>query len=251
MRRRASPIGGGWIRAAAAASATIAIAGCGSGGASGSKPASTLPKHPERQVPHSSQTVKAVKKPASKPQGVMLIFSGGAWLASPPDEVAQTSDYREPYAKLGWLAVDVGYRPGGQQGFVDVTRAYDKAKRDHPGLPICAVGESSGGHLALMLAIARPLDCVEPVDAPTDLTKGLPHMLQVTAESVFGKDLAKWSPALRADEIHGRALIVQAAGDQIVPPAQAKRLKAGLPDSQLVLFRNGALPFIHATKIDK
>src|SRR3954447_3154724 len=104
MRRRASPLGGRWIRAAVAASATIAIAGCGSGGGSGSKRSSTLPQHPERQVPHSSETVKAVKKPASRPKGVMLIFSGGAWLASPPDEVAQTSHYRQRYAKLGWLA---------------------------------------------------------------------------------------------------------------------------------------------------
>src|SRR3954451_20281452 len=231
-----------------AVAALLCLAGCG---AEQQSKQSKLPKHPERQVPHSSQSVKAVKKPASKPKGVMLIFSGGAWLASPPDQVAQTSHYRERYAKLGWLAVDVGYRPGGQQGFVDVTRAYDKAKRDHAGLPICAVGESSGGHLALMLAIARPLDCVEPVDAPTDLTKGLPHMLQITARSVFGKDLAKWSTALRAYEIHGRVLIVQAAGDQIVPAAQAKRLKAGLRDADIVLFPNGALPFIHATKIDK
>src|SRR3954466_8021559 len=113
MRRRASPIGGPRIRAAVAASATIAIAGCGSGGSSGSKTASTLPKHPERQGPHSPQPGKAVKKRASKPKGVMLIFSGGAWLASPPDEVAQTSHYRERYAKLGWLAGGRGYPPPG------------------------------------------------------------------------------------------------------------------------------------------
>src|SRR3954463_9506271 len=207
-----------------AVAALLCLAGCG---AEQQSKQSKLPKHPERQGPPPSQTVKAVKKPASNPKGVMLIFSGGAWLASPPDEVAQTSHYRERYAKLGWLAVDVGYRPRGQQGFVDVTRAYDKAKRDHPGLPICAVGESSGGHLALMLAIARPLDCVEPVDAPTDLTKGLPKMLTLTANAVFDKRLARWSPALRANEIKAKkVLIVEAAGDQIVPPAQAKKLKA-------------------------
>ena len=223
----------------------IAVAGCGSA----THP--QLPKHPEKLVPHGSKTVKEVKRPPSKPKGVMLIFSGGAWLAPPPTEVSSTRHYEQRYAQLGWLAIDVGYRPGGQQGFADVTRAYDTAKRDHPGLPICAVGESSGGHLALMLAMARPLDCVEPVDAPVDLTKGLPKSLLATAIAVFGKDLAKWSPALHAKQIHGKVLIVHARDDQVVPLAQAKQLKAALPNAQLVVFPPGPLQFIHATKIDK
>jgi len=103
-----------------------------------------------------------------------------------------------------------------------------------------------------MLAIARPLSCVEPVDAPTDLTKGLPKMLALTANAVFDKRLARWSPALRAGEIKAKkVLIVEAAGDQIVPPAQAKKLKAALARADLVVLPNGDLPFIHATKIDK
>jgi len=228
--------------------AVVALAGCGS---NPPKQASQAESHPEKQVPHGTKTVKEVKRPAHKAKGVMLIFSGGAWLAPPPTEVSSTRHYQDRYTQLGWLAVDVGYRPGGEQSFADVTRAYDKAKHDHPGLPICAVGESSGGHLALMLAMARPLSCVEPVDAPVDLTKGLPKQLRLIARSVFGKDLAKWSPALRAGEIHGKPLIVSAAGDKVVPPAQARQLKAGLPRAQLVLFPNGELPFIHATKIDK
>src|SRR5439155_25826464 len=131
-------------RRGAIAFALVAIAGCGGG---------SQPSKPEQHVPHASKSVKAVKAPASKPKGVMLIFSGGAWLASPPDEVAQTSHYAARYAKLGWLAVDVGYRPGAGQGFFDVTPPLDKAKLEHPGLPICAVGESAGGPLGLWLAI--------------------------------------------------------------------------------------------------
>src|SRR3954469_10995665 len=232
---------------AAAASIAIAIAGCGS--QQPAKPA--LPKHPEKLVPHGRKAVKEIKRPTTDPKGVMLIFSGGAWLAPPPTEVSSTRHYQKRYAALGWLAIDVGYRPGGEESFADVTRAYDDAKRDHPGLSICAVGESSGGHLALMLAMARPLDCVEPVDAPVDLTKGLPEPLLATAAAVFGKDLAKWSPALRAKDIHGKVLIVEAADDQIVPLAQAKQLKAGLPSAELVVLPPGALAFIHDTKIDK
>src|SRR6059058_1624042 len=117
----------------------LLLAGCGG---SQSPTQTTLPKHPEKFVPHASKSVKEVKRPASKPKGVILIFSGGAWLAPPPTEVSSTRHYEKRYAELGWLAVDVGYRPGGQQSFADVTRAYDKARREHPGLPICAVGES-------------------------------------------------------------------------------------------------------------
>jgi acetyl esterase/lipase len=224
----------------------LALAACGSHSAK-----TQVPSHPEKLVPHHAKTVKEVRRPARKPKGVMLIFSGGAWLAPPPAEVRTTRHYQKRYAALGWLAVDVGYRPGGQQSFADVTRAYDKAKAAHPGVPICAVGESSGGHLALMLAIARPLDCVEPVDAPVDLTKGLPKPLLATARAVFGKDLARWSPALHARQIHGEVLIVEAAGDQIVPPAQARQLEAALPNAKLIVLPNGGLPFIHDTAVDK
>lgn len=230
----------------AALIACALLAGCGSGS---EQP--RIPSHPEKQVAHGGKTVKEVKRPDTKAKGVMLIFSGGAWLAPPPDEVAATRHYEDRYSALGWVAVNVGYRPGGEQGFADATRAYDKARADHPGLPICAVGESSGGHLALMLAIERPLDCVEPVDAPVDLTKGLPRQLVMTARAVFRRDLAKWSPALRAGEIRGAVLIVEAAGDRIVPPAQARQLKAALPRADLVLLPGGGLPFIHATKVDK
>jgi acetyl esterase/lipase len=240
------------VAAAIAASALVAlaVAGCASkehAPSSAAKPA----RAPEARVPQASKSVKAVKAPAGRPKGVMLIFSGGGWLASPPEEVAQTRHYAARYTALGWLTIDVGYRPGGEQGFTDVTRAYDKAKRDHPGLPICAVGESSGGHLALMLAIARPLTCVEPVDAPTDLVRGLPRNLEATAKAVFGKSVANWSPALRAHEIHGRVLIVHAVGDRIVPMAQARELRRRLGRGSMVLFPAGSLPFIHATTIDR
>src|SRR4051794_28018711 len=79
------------------AAVVLVLAGCG-----GSQQQATVPKHPERQVPHAKKTVKEVKHPASKPKGVMLIFSGGAWLAPPPTEVSATRHYQQRYADLGW-----------------------------------------------------------------------------------------------------------------------------------------------------
>ena len=182
----------------------------------------------------------------------MLIFSGGAWLAPPPTEVETTRHYGKRYTELGWVAVNVGYRPGGEESFADVTSAYDKAKADHPGLPICAVGESSGGHLALMLAIARELDCVQSVGAPADLTRGLPAILERTATSVFGAgDLQRWSPALRADEIGGEVMIVHASNDKVVPVAQARALAAALSDEELIVLRRGDLAWMHGSRIER
>ena len=182
----------------------------------------------------------------------MLIFSGGAWLKPPPTEVAETRHYEDRYVKQGWVAINVGYRPGGEESFADVTRAYDKAKADHPGLPICAVGESSGGHLALMLAMARPLDCAEAVDAPVDLTQGMPKSLLATAIAIFGRqNLKRWSPALRAGDIHGRVMLVEAEGDISVPMAQARQMKKALPRAELIVLSKGDLPFIHDTKVDR
>src|SRR5436305_697419 len=197
MRRAIAP-------AVVAALACTAVPGCGS-----SKPAAPSTDAAKAAIPHARKPVKETKAPAGKPKGVRLICSAGGWIALPRDEVAATRHYEQRYAALGWLAIDVGYRPGGATGFSDVLRAYDKAHREHPRLPVCAVGESSGGHLALMLAIARPLSCVEPVDAPSDLTKGLPHRLAYGAGVLFGRrNLRRWSPALRARQIHGRVLVV-------------------------------------------
>jgi acetyl esterase/lipase len=224
------------LRFAVCVAVAVLCVGCGGG---------------QRSTGTATQAVEASKAPAGAPKGVMLIFPGGAWLAAPEFLVASTRHYRERYAALGWLAVDVGYRPG-RRGFADVVRAYDSARRRQPGVPICAVGESSGGHLALMLATIRSLDCVEAVDAPTDLTRGLAPSVHKAAVLAFGtKGLARWSPALQADRIHGRVLILQARSDRLVPLSQALELKRALPSAKLIVLPPGRLAFIHETRVDR
>ena len=48
-----------------------------------------------------------------------------------------------------------------EEGYRDVEKAYRSARKENPGVPVCAVGESSGGHLALMLAAREDLACVD------------------------------------------------------------------------------------------
>ena len=195
--------------------------------------------------------VKEVTAPSGKPKGVMLIFPAGGWFPEPKAALRTTDHYEGRYRKLGWLAVNVGYRPGGEEGYDDVVAAYESARKDNPGVPVCAVGESSGGHLALMLAARRPLDCVESVGAPTDLTR-LRGLTKRVAVRAFGRGaLAKWSPVRHAARIRGRVMIVQAAGDLIVAPAQARAMKAAKPGAELIVLPQGRLGFMHLTKVDK
>lgn len=178
------------------------------------------------------------------------MFPGGGWFPL-EDAVRSTDHYVERYRKLGWEAVNVGYRPGGEEGYEDVLRAYEAAKRSNPDAPVCAVGESSGGHLALMLAARRPLACVEGVGAPTDL-RSLRGFAREVAVKAFGRGgLAEWSPVLYAGDIRGRVMLVHAASDMVVAASQARAMKDAKPDAELVLLPPGRLGFMHLTRIRK
>ena len=180
----------------------------------------------------------------------MLVFPGGGWFPL-KDAIRTTDHYVERYRKLGWEAVNVAYRPGGEQGYADAERAFAAARAASPGKPVCAVGESSGGHLALMLAARRPLACVEAVGAPTDL-RSLRGFARRVAVEAFGRDgLAEWSPAQHADRIRARVMLVHARGDLIVDPAQARTMKEAKPGAELLMLPPGHVGFMHMTRIDR
>lgn len=179
----------------------------------------------------------------------MLIFPSGGWFPH-PDATRSTDHYVERYRSLGWAARNVAYRHGGEEGYEDVVAAYERAREEHPRAPVCAVGESSGGHLALMLAARRPLACVEAVGAPTDL-RALRGFVRRVAVKAFGHDLAAWSPVRHAGSIRGRVMLVHAANDLVVDPGQARLMKDAKPDAELVLLPPGELSFMHLTKIDE
>ena len=107
-------------------------------------------------LPARGRTLVTWTAPHGRPAGVVLVIHGGAWRAAGPRTVALMDARARTFAGWGWAAAVVDYRafadaPG------DVVRAYDAARERYPGLPICAYGESAGGHLALMLAVRRPL----------------------------------------------------------------------------------------------
>jgi acetyl esterase/lipase len=200
-------------------------------------------------LPARGRTLLAWTAPGTRPAGVVLVIHGGAWRAAGPRTVALMDARARAFAGWGWAAGVVDYRafadaPG------DVVRAYDAARERYPGLPICAYGESAGGHLALMLAVRRPLACVIDAAGPVDLPRldGTPQTDWVRAKALaaFG-DLRDASPTAHARAIRAAVLAGYAAADQIVPPSQGRYLSRAMPRARVLELGAGAGPrFVHA-----
>src|SRR5205807_888698 len=102
----------------------------------------------------------------------------------------------------------------------DVVATYDLVRSKLGARkPICALGSSAGGNLALLLAAARPrLACVMSYAGPTDLTVlKKPNLqifpfIQALSKAVDG-NLAAWSPLKQVNRIHARALLAYATSD--------------------------------------
>jgi acetyl esterase/lipase len=200
-------------------------------------------------LPARGRALVAWKAPQGRPAGVVLVIHGGAWRAAGPRTVALMDARAGTFAGWGWAAAVVDYRafadaPG------DVVRAYDAARGRYPGLPICAYGESAGGHLALMLAVRRPLACVIDAAGPVDLPRldGTPQAdwVRAKAQAAFG-DLRDASPTHHAAAIRAPVLAGYAAADRIVPASQGRYLERALPRARVIELGAGAGPrFVHA-----
>ena len=201
-------------------------------------------------LPARGRTLVTWTAPHGRPAGVVLVIHGGAWRASGPRTAALMAARARIFASWGWAAAVVDYRafadaPG------DVVRGYDAARRRFPDLPICAYGESAGGHLALMLAVRRPLACVVDAAGPVDLPRlgGTPQADWVRAKALaaFG-DLHDASPTRHAAAIRAPVLAGYAAADRIVPASQGRDLKRALPHARVIELGRGHGPrFVHAS----
>jgi acetyl esterase/lipase len=201
-------------------------------------------------LPARGRTLLTWTAPHGRPAGVVLVIHGGAWRASGRRTAALMNGRARTFAGWGWAAAVVDYRafadsPG------DVVRAYDAARERYPALPICAYGESAGGHLALMLAVRRPLSCAIDAAGPVDLPRlgGTPQADWVRAKALaaFG-DLRDASPTDHAAAIRAPVLAGYAATDRVVPASQGRYLQRALPRAHVVELGAGAGPrFVHAS----
>jgi acetyl esterase/lipase len=224
----------------AAAAAVIVASGCGS---SDSGDQVTACKDKSRGLPKLTWGI-----PSENPNGVVILLPGGGWQPNPGGYRSQVA-----FAKLiqtgGVATVAVEYGPG-RAGFRQIEDVYGQARSCFPDAPVCAIGDSAGGNLALMLATREPeLACVIARAAPTDLTS-LPAQggdgAYKFAVDAFGRGgLAQFSPARQAKAIQAPVLLIMAANDPLVPAAQGRELKQALPDAQLLVLPPGPVPFVH------
>jgi hypothetical protein len=207
------------------------------------------------------------------PIGVMVLFHGGGWATNGAGAAQDLRSDADRWRARGWLTVNSSYRACGRSA-TDATWMYDRVRATYGAtLPLCTLGQSAGGHLALMVAIHRPggVNCVinqaGPTDAaslPTqgayDATSGgtqsnLPkwvYNLMVAAfgeENLFAISPAQWiHPGLTG----ARVLAVSSAHDNLVSYQQMTllrdKIKAAAPTAYVETMQldAGEQPFVHA-----
>jgi acetyl esterase/lipase len=182
-----------------------------------------------------------------------MLIHGGGWSGINPAAFQSEVAIAPIFNALGFETMAIEYRKGAL-GVHDIQAAYDRArKRFGRKLPICAVGPSAGGHLALMLAVRNPsLACVISQAGPSDLpalkTQPGGDGAYKLATEAFGDNasvLAANSPALHASSIKAKVMLVYAANDPVVPVAQGEEMKRADPSATLIVLPPGTATFVH------
>jgi dipeptidyl aminopeptidase/acylaminoacyl peptidase len=187
------------------------------------------------------------------PKGVVLLLHGGGWQRDPAAYEAEVQ-IAPLYEQLGYATATIGYNDGAK-GLQDVIDLYAKADKRYPDTPICAIGASAGGTLALLLASEEPdLACAIDLAGPTDLTALSDQGGEVAsrlAVEAFGEDnLEEFSPVAHADSIKAPVMMVFAVADPVVPEQQGPELKRALPSAKLIVLPQGDASFIHGPGVD-
>jgi acetyl esterase/lipase len=206
------------------------------------------------------------------PIGVMVLFHGGGWATNGGGAVQDLRGDADRWRARGWRTVNSSYRACGLS-VTDATSMYDHVRAAYgAALPVCILGQSSGGHLALMVASRRPggVDCVINQAGPTDAvslpTQGaydpvsatqtnLPKWVHNLMVAAFGQEnLLAMSPIqyVGAGLTATRVLAVSAAHDDLVPYEQMTQLRDAIRTAdptayvQTLQLSAGAQPFVHA-----
>jgi hypothetical protein len=203
-----------------------------------------------------------VQEPSGTIRGTMILLHGGGWYLAGRGVMEGMRGDADRWLARGWRTVNSSYRACATS-IADVASLFDRVLAVYgKKTPICADGQSSGGHLALLLSAVRSrLACVEAQGAPADL-QALPGQREGTASSegpikvanmavaAFGEDLmARVSPT--RVRVKARVLFALAAQDTAIPYAQAKGFaaaqKARDHDAYVdpIHLGAGSVPWIH------
>jgi acetyl esterase/lipase len=220
--------------------------------------AATSPAPAAAQIPFLSHGVVSKHNVASLPRGPrkgqspigwVVVIHGGGWQLVGPAVMASENSTVKFLTGLGWATDNIDYREG-EHSLPDVLAAYNALrKRVGTTIPICLLGHSAGGNLALLAAEQRPsVDCVISGAGPTDLVhlasqhaydpKGLLSaiisplwtFLNYIVPS-FGTNTAvlkQWSPVTDAGAIRVPVLLGSSTHDPLVPQHQMAELRVAM-----------------------
>lgn len=188
-------------------------------------------------------------------RGTMILLHQGGWAASGASAVRSLRPVARRFQRMGWRTLNTSYS-NGRPGLRDIEAAFRYSDRRWGRDPICAYGESSGGHWALVLATTRPLDCVVAAAAPTLLPAWVDgfargrerrHWSRVI-HSVFGsrRGALELSPVTRWRGRRVPVYLLYAGNDPIVPTSQGRQMERVAPVSELFVLPGGSAPFVHS-----
>ena len=212
---------------------------------------------------------------AAHPRGWILLIHGGGWFADGAAVTQATLGAAQVLREHGWAVDDIDYRPG-RAALGDVVAAYRNLRAVRGArVPVCALGQSAGASMALLLAAAEPsLRCVIAEGALTDLadladqpawapagvspSAGPRSTLRDIIAPNFGtrRDvLLGWSPVTYAAGTRARILLGGSSFDWVVPErAQMAEFRRADPSRVRTMLLAGeptpagVLPnFVHAS----
>jgi dienelactone hydrolase len=183
-------------------------------------------------------------------RGTVILVHGGSWtLHGALPRAREHHRHAVRLNRLGYDTLAITYRPGAL-ALPDVLAFYDRLRaRLGARATVCAMGDSAGAHLSLMLAALRPsLDCAISRAAPTDLRAAHGVWRPVVERRLAaGGPLAELSPVTYADRLAGRVLASHGRDDPTVRHAQLVRLRrAGRGRIRTITLPPGQADFAHA-----
>ena len=210
---------------------------------------------------------EVLPSPEPSPRGVLMTMPGGGWAAVGPEVAMGMRPTARRWQARGWDVVNITFRAGAAS-IDDVVQFYDAIRRQvSRTTPICALGGSSGGHLALLLATRRRLACAISLGGPSDLVRlgtqpasdgtggsqiGGPRKVKELAVVAFGRDrrLARFSPRRLTGRISASVLLATSAYDPLVPCLQDREMAQALRSHgrwvRSLCLAPGSEPFVHA-----
>jgi len=186
------------------------------------------------------------------PHPLVLCVHGGGWTQGMHHGYLRVAI---PLARHGFAAAAVGYRKVSEAPWPapleDLESAYAFFQRHTEAFDLdpdrtAAVGDSAGGHLALMLSTVCELSAVVSISGPTDvrppvITSSLKPYQDLCAHPECPREEVAESAspvlAIRSDSCPILQLI--GSGDDIVPPTQSANLKQrldrlGVPNERIL-----------------